>query len=136
MLPLVRAYHKFERLKTDESKRESAIRKLLHNSEFGRIWLIFCDEKLSGYIVICRGYSIEFNGFDAFVDEFYLVPEIRVMGVGTWVLDVIKQKAKELEINALHLEVARDNNGARTLYAKAGFEAREKYVLMSCEILE
>ena len=71
------------------------------------------------------------------MDEFYLVPEIRGMGVGTWVLDVvIKQKAGELDVNALHLEVARDNRCARRLYAKAGFKAREKYMLMSIEILD
>ena len=136
LLPLVSAYHHFERLNTSEPERESAVRRLLSNSEFGRIWLIFCDEKLSGYIVICRGFSIEFNGFDAFVDEFYLVPEIRGKGVGTWVLGVIKQKAKEFDVNALHLEVARNNSGARNLYVKAGFEAREKYVLMSLKIFD
>ncbi|MND01650.1 hypothetical protein D3C83_207260 [compost metagenome] len=42
--------------------------------------------------------------------------------------------AAALEIRKLHLEVARDNAPARRLYAKAGFVAREKYVLMSRDI--
>jgi ribosomal protein S18 acetylase RimI-like enzyme len=47
------------------------------------------------------------------------------------VLTEIKARARALDINALHLEVARDNARARRLYRAAGFEPRDKYLLMS-----
>ena len=46
----------------------------------------------------------------------------------------IRRKARDLGINALHLEVARDNEFAQRLYRRAGFVARDKYVLMSLEL--
>ena len=132
--PLVGAYHEFEGIDSSEPSRRAALRRLLEDSTFGAIWLVYADDALAGYIVLCRGFSIEFNGFDAFVDEFYLAAEFRGQGIGTEVLRAIKKEALELDINALHLEVARDNTHARRLYAACGFEAREKYLLMSAKL--
>jgi ribosomal protein S18 acetylase RimI-like enzyme len=82
---------------------------------------------------LCRGFSIEFNGFDAFIDEFFLLAEFRGRGIGRFVLEEIKSRARSLDINALHLEVARNNERARRLYRALGFEARDKYLLMSAK---
>jgi GNAT superfamily N-acetyltransferase len=131
ILPLVRAYHAFERIESSEAQRESALGRLLADRNLGGVWQILESGSLAGYIALCRGFSIEFNGFDAFVDEFYLEPAFRGRGIGRGVLAAIKAEAKKAGINALHLEVARDNDRARRLYAAEGFEAREKYVLMS-----
>lgn len=131
VLPLVHAYHEFERIDSSEVERVSALRRLLAERSLGGIWLIYTDHRLAGYIALCRGFSIEFNGFDAFIDEFYLSPGFRGKGIGKAVLEAIKDEARKMDINAIHLEVARDNKKARSLYKAAGFEAREKYVLMS-----
>jgi len=136
LLPLVSAYHAFEHIDSSAASRESTLRRLLAEPAFGGIWLIYADTVLAGYIVLCRGFSIEFNGFDAFIDEFYLDPEFRGRGIGGQVLKAIKIQARQMEINALHLEVARNNHPARKLYARAGFEARDKYLLMSAELEE
>ena len=132
--PLVRAYHEFEGIDSSETGRRAALCRLLENSTFGAIWLVYADGALAGYIVLCRGFSMEFNGFDAFVDEFYLAAEFRGKGIGTEVLNAIKKEALKLDINALHLEVARSNTPARRLYTACGFEAREKYLLMSADL--
>jgi GNAT superfamily N-acetyltransferase len=136
ILPLVRDYHAFEHIESSESDRESAIRTLLATPAFGGIWLVYCADELAGYIALCLGYSIEFNGFDGFIDEFYLGTEYRGQGVGTQVLEIIKREARLFKVKALHLEVARDNVAARSLYGKAGFAAREKYMLMSATLPE
>ena len=134
ILPLVSAYHEFEQLESTDTGRESAVRKLLVNKNFGGVWLVFVEEDLAGYIALCTGYSIEFEGIDAFVDEFYLSPGYRGKGVGKKVLELIKREARTLGVKALHLEVAKENTNARKLYSKSGFDAREKYILMSCAI--
>lgn len=131
VLPLVAAYHAFEHIDSSVQGRSAAVRHLLQNPDLGGIWLIEADTRLAGYIALCRGFSIEFNGYDAFVDELFLLPEFRGRGVGKQVLAQIGGEARKLDINALHLEVARDNRAARKLYAGAGFAARDKYLLMS-----
>ncbi len=134
LLPLVAAYHAFEGLQTTAARREAAVRQLIANDMLGAVWLIEVDAETAGYIALCVGFSIEFCGFDAFIDEFYLLPEFRGRSVGKQVLASIQGEARLRGINALHLEVARDNQPARRLYAGAGFEARDKYLLMSCLI--
>jgi GNAT superfamily N-acetyltransferase len=131
VLPLVAAYHTFEHIDSGARGRTSAVRRLLEDPRLGGIWLIEVDSRLAGYIALCRGFSIEFNGYDAFVDEFFLLREFRGRGVGKDVLAQIGNEARKLDVNALHLEVARDNRAARKLYSAAGFAARDKYLLMS-----
>lgn len=131
LLPLLRDYHQFENIESSAAERESALRRLITERSLGGVWLIYSKQALAGYIALCRGFSIEFNGFDAFIDEFYLSPQYRAQGIGREVLEAIKGKARELDIAALHLEVARDNQRARKLYLAAGFEPRDKYLLMS-----
>jgi len=131
ILPLVAAYHAFEHIDSSAEARAAAVGRLLREPGLGGIWLVLADARVAGYIALCRGFSIEFNGYDAFVDEFFLLPEARGRGVGKAVLARIADEARKLDINALHLEVARDNHAARKLYAGAGFVARDRYLLMS-----
>ena len=137
LLPLVRAYHEFEHFERSDAQRVSALKPLLApDSSFGRIWLIEVDGTVAGYIALCFGYSIEFGGRDAFIDEFYLVEELRGRGIGGAVLDFIKREATKLGVIALHLEVAGTNNEAHRLYSRHGFQSRQRYHLMSCPLVQ
>jgi GNAT superfamily N-acetyltransferase len=134
LLPLVRAFHEFEDLHITEEQRKNSLTALLANVELGGIWLIYANCQPVGYIALCLGYSIEFAGKDAFIDEFYIRPEFRGKGLGKQTLEFIKIAAKDLDVRAIHLEVARTNTKANQLYARANFAAREKYVLMSVNL--
>jgi ribosomal protein S18 acetylase RimI-like enzyme len=134
LLPLVRAFHEFENLQIADDRRKSSLITLLGNKNLGGIWLIYGDLQPVGYIVLCGGYSIEFGGKDAFIDEFYISPEFRGRGIGTQTLESIKLAAKDLDIRAIHLEVARTNTKAHRLYERSHFRTREKYILMSVNL--
>jgi GNAT superfamily N-acetyltransferase len=134
LLPLVRAFHEFEDLHITEEQRKNSLTALLANVELGGIWLIYANRQPVGYIALCLGYSIEFAGKDAFIDEFYIRPEFRGKGLGKQTLEFIKIAAKDLDVRAIHLEVARTNTKANQLYAHANFATREKYVLMSVNL--
>ncbi|HEY5740547.1 MAG TPA: GNAT family N-acetyltransferase [Gammaproteobacteria bacterium] len=136
ILPLVAAYHAFEGIASDAAQRRSAVERLLADRTLGGIWLVLADGELAGYIALCRGFSIEFDGFDAFIDEFYLEAEFRSRGIGRIVLTALGREARGCGINALHLEVARDNQRARRLYEQAGFAARDRYLLMTAVLDE
>ena len=134
ILPFVCAYHEFEELNLTDIERERSVRTLLSDRLLGGIWLVHVDVEPVGYIALCFGYSIEFAGQDAFVDEFYIHPKFRDKGIGTKVLELIKEEAIKMNIRALHLEVARSNRKAQGLYSRAHFKAREKYVIMSVNL--
>lgn len=133
LLPLVADYHVFEQIDSTKEEREKALIPLLKpGSNFVSVYLILFEQEMVGYIALCFGYSIEFGGRDAFIDEFYIVESMRGKKIGTEVLRQIKVEASKLDIKALHLEVANSNYRAKKLYESLGFESREKFHLLSC----
>ena len=135
LLPLVRSYHRFEEIEMTEDARAAAVTPLLGDSSLGKVWLIKPADVIVGYVAICYGYSIEFQGRDAFVDEFFLIESARGQGIGRDALHVVRAAATEMGIVALHLEVARSNTRARRFYESLGFTARDRYHLMSCPLV-
>lgn len=131
LLPLVRDYHAFEGIELDDAARARGIAGLLDDERAGGVWWIRADGTRVGYLALCVGYSLEFGGRDGFLDEFYLLPEARGRGTGRAALAAALDAARALGIRALHLEVGRDNERARQLYAALGFEARTRFTLMS-----
>ncbi|HEX9853517.1 MAG TPA: GNAT family N-acetyltransferase [Woeseiaceae bacterium] len=134
LLPLVSAYHEFEGVAQDAETRRKAISTLLIAPELGPVWLIHHAGKLAGYIAICLGYSIEFGGRDAFVDEFFLLEPFRGKGIGLEVLGRVIEALRNDGVKALHLQVGQSNERARAMYEAAGFVLRDQYHLMSCEL--
>ncbi len=134
VLQYVRAYHEFEGVRMSDEQRTAAVNELVGSSELGRIFLIEVDGTTIGYIAVCFGFSIEFAGRDAFIDEMFIVPEYRGRGYGREVLERVKEELQSNNVKALHLEVARDNHKAQGLYRGVGFEDREKYFLMSAPL--
>ncbi|MCI0509952.1 acetyltransferase (GNAT) family protein [Chromohalobacter marismortui] len=134
LLFFVRAYHKCEGVQICDEVRRDAVISLLGNSAFGRIFLIRLDAELIGYVAISFGFSIEFGGRDAFIDEIFISAEYRGSGYGREALALMKAELARHDIKAIHLEVARTNKRAQQLYRSLGFSEREKYFLMSTEI--
>ncbi|MGH1362778.1 MAG: GNAT family N-acetyltransferase [Calditrichia bacterium] len=135
LVPLVKSYHQFEGIsKTNEERNEAILPLLQADSSYGKVYLIQLGQEAVGYIALCYGYSIEFGGRDAFIDEFYLVEKIRGKKIGSRVLELIKIEAARLNIKALHLEVANSNQRAKKLYQSFGLKPRERFQLLSCEL--
>ena len=130
----VRAYHAFDGIPDTSQGDAAAIRPLLGRSTLGRVWVICLGNQPVGYVAICFGYSIEFDGRDAFVDEMFILEPHRGKGFGASALALVKAEAAKLGVKALHLEVARGNERAQRLYRSAGFVARERFFLMSAPI--
>lgn len=131
LVPLVRAYHDFEGIELDDGERIGAVRTLLADPSRGAMWWIEADGQRVGYVAVCFGFSLEFGGRDAFVDELYVVPEARGRGAGRAALAAAMRAAAAHGVRALHLEVGRTNARARALYESLGFDAREAFTLMS-----
>jgi ribosomal protein S18 acetylase RimI-like enzyme len=101
-----------------------ALAALLADPALGRLFLIERGTDPAGYVVLALGFSLEFLGRDAFVDELFVTREHRGHGVGQAALRFLESVAVELGVTALHLEVGPDNETAVGLYRRAGFEDR------------
>ena len=134
LLPLIRDFHTLEGIQISEEQRKKAVNDLLSDLSLGGVWLILADTTVAGYVALTFGYSIEFGGKDAFIDELYIRPELQGQGLGKQTLIKIQQAAKAQNIQAVHLEVARHNTKAQKIYARANFLPREKYMLMSVSL--
>jgi GNAT superfamily N-acetyltransferase len=121
LLDFMREYYAFDGHGYDRGKACGALTGLLRDRNLGRVWLILDDETAAGYIVLCFGYSLEWLGRDAFVDEFYLREQYRGRGWGRRTMEFVEDAAREIGIRTLHLEVVQRNAGAFELYKKIGF---------------
>jgi len=134
LLPLVMQYHEFEGIQQSLSVCEKSLAPLLATQQFGYILILEQKNRLIGYIAVCFGYSIEFAGRDAFIDEFYLLPEFRSKGYGRQMFEKICDELRQNGFKAMHLEVKKSNKKARLFYEKWGFNNRECFNMMTHSI--
>jgi ribosomal protein S18 acetylase RimI-like enzyme len=128
ILPLMREFHASERIAMGPAE-QAALERLLANSELGRILLAVDDNVCIGYLVLGFGYSIEFQGTDAFVDEIYVSSERRSQGIGARLLAAAEAEARRNDVRALHLEVDHENLQASGLYGRLGYRAHPRHLM-------
>lgn len=134
IVSLCAAFHdEAEITQTDEARRD-AIAPLLDGSPYGAVYMIGPARAPIGYIAVCFGWSIEFGGLDAIVDELYVRPGVRGRGIATEALIALPKALSAAGLRAVHLEVDRENTAAVKLYQRAGFQPREKYMFMSRQL--
>jgi ribosomal protein S18 acetylase RimI-like enzyme len=126
LLDFMRDYYAFDGHGFDREKARVALTALLRDSSLGLASLIFDGDALDnhaavGYVVLCFGYSLEWLGRDAFVDEFYLREQYRGRGWGRKTMEFVEEAARAAGIRTLHLEVVPQNAAALHLYRKLGF---------------
>lgn len=121
ILKMMEQFYAEERYPFDRRKARSALEPFLAEPTLGRAWVVKDGGLAVGYFVLTLGWSLEYGGRDAFVDELFVSPSHRGRGLGRRALDVIAEACRELGVSALHLEVEKDNPAAE-LYRRWGFE--------------
>ena len=126
---LMQEYYDFDHLTFDDHVARAALRQILSDDSLGRVWLIQQGEDAVGYIVLTLGFSLEFQGRDAFIDELYIRESYRHGGIGTKALKFVEEVCRSLGVQALHLEVERANVNAQKFYRKSGFADHARYLM-------
>jgi GNAT superfamily N-acetyltransferase len=129
LLPLVEAFQREAGYPSGDAALREAVAALLRDPGAGRILLAREGARAIGYGALCFGFSIEFRGRDAFVDELYVVPEKRGAGLGRALLRALEGEARASGVRKLHLEVEQHNPGARRLYVAEGFAANGRELM-------
>jgi GNAT superfamily N-acetyltransferase len=118
---LARAYYAESGMPWREEAQGRALAMLCGGDMLALGWLAGFEGKDVGYIVCCLGFSIEFGGYDAFIDELYVVPEFRRRGIGRRALAHAIAVLESHGVRAVHLQVERALIDAQELYHRAGF---------------
>ena len=130
LLGMMREYYAYDGHAYDEPRARAAVLNFLREPSFGRAWLICDQDTPVGYIVLTFGYSLEYLGRDAFIDEFFIRPSHRGRGWGRAALNFVEDAAREAGVRAIHLEVVRANTTAKEIYLRCGY-ADHEHSLMS-----
>ena len=129
LVVFMRDFYEHEALHFDERAALCALRQIIANPFFGRVFLLEFDGEKVGYTVLTFGFSLEFHGRDAFVDELYICESHRGRGIGKRTLDFLAEICRDEGIAALHLEVEHANTIAQEVYRRQGFKDHDRYLL-------
>src|SRR5215468_4935997 len=129
ILEMMRDYYAFDGHAFDPPRARVALLTFLREPSYGRAWLILDGDAFVGYIVLTLGYSLEYLGRDAFIDEFYLRESHRGRGWGKQALAFVEDEALSLGVRSIHLEVVRRNTGAKEVYRRSGYSDHDHYLM-------
>lgn len=113
----------------DEARRRAIFDTFVRDPTYGKAWIIVCGEAKVGYVVLTVSFSFEYRGYDAFIDELYISEEWRGQGIGRSAMAFVEQAARDLGVNAMHLEVSRGNDPAMGLYRRTGYTDNGRYLM-------
>ena len=129
LMEYIRQFYAIDNYDFEESVARPVLEKIVHDPSLGRVWMIYLGEEAIGYIVITFGYSLEYGGRDAFIDELYIEDSYRNQGLGAKAMEFVLGACPGLDIHALHLEVEHTNIAGQKLYRKFDFEGHNRYLL-------
>jgi GNAT superfamily N-acetyltransferase len=115
ILDMMANFNAIDHYPFDRKKCQENITVFMSMAHLGQIWTINLDDVTVGYIVLTFGFSFEYGGIDAFIDEFFIKEDYRSMGIGKESMEFIEIKTGQLGVNALHLEVENHNEKGNRL---------------------
>ena len=126
---MMRRYYAEDGYTFVEIDARASISLLLADPHLGCLWVAEESGRVVGYLVVTLGFSLEYRGRDAFLDELYLEEDTRGRGYGGEALALAEAYCLERDVKALHLEVEHHRPAARKLYARAGFEEHDRRLM-------
>ena len=116
-------------LSLDRGRAAQAFGAILAEHRLGWIGLIEKDARIVGYLVVTVCFSMEYGGRVAFVDDFFVKPAFRGLGLGTHALAEARESCASSDIRGMAVETGHDNAGALTVYRRAGFLKTNRQLL-------
>ncbi len=108
---------------------QEAVLDLIRNKHLGCIWIAHDEGCIVGYLAVTFGFSLEYRGRDAFIDELFIAESSRGQGLGREALEIAETYCRELGVKALHLEVEPHRQPALELYRRVGFEEHNRKLM-------
>ena len=126
---MMRGYYGEDSYTFVEGEARGAALMLIEGQGLGRLWVTSDGDTVVGYVAVALGFSFEYRGREAFVDELYIAESHRGRGLGREALEIAEAWCREAGVNALHLEVERHRENALELYRRRGFADHGRYLM-------
>lgn len=122
LLQFMSGFNQEENINFDTEVYRELINVAFDSPEIVRIWLIFTNSCAVGYTVLTFTFSFEFGGILATIDEIYITPENRGKGLGTSVLELLAQEARNYKARTLSGHISDKKPWLFGFYKRNGFE--------------
>ena len=88
------------------------------------------DDRIAGVAYVATIPSVEHCGFVAWLEELYVTPVYRYRGIGTALVKAVLERARQMNIVAIDLEIDAGLSRAESLYRRLGFRplSRSRWV--------
>jgi diamine N-acetyltransferase len=129
LVDFMRQFYAIDKYSFDAPIARQVMQQIVEDDSLGRVWLIDYAGVVIGYVVLTFGFSLEYRGRDAFIDELFLLDAYRGQGLGAQILQFVLDACPALGIHALHLEVEHSNVAGQRLYRKHGFIEHDRHLL-------
>jgi ribosomal protein S18 acetylase RimI-like enzyme len=93
----------------------------LERPELGFVWMGFDEAGAAGICVVCYAISTSMGSVVAKLDDVSVKQERRGKGVGTDLLEQLKDQLRKESVTRIDVAVHKDNPEARHFYEKLGF---------------
>ena len=132
LLPMVEQYWRFEAIGGfDATRMRKLLTRVLEDEHLGRAWIATVYGEPAGYLLAVYVFSLEHQGLTAEIDEFFVVPAHRGVGLGQEMLAAAEVQFRVEGCTNVSLQLGRSNEAARKFYRRHGFEEREGFDLVS-----
>jgi GNAT superfamily N-acetyltransferase len=131
LLPLIRAYWEFESISGfDSDQMARQLKRLLSAPYLGAGWIAWEDDIAVGYLLAVYVFSLEHKGLTAEIDELFVSPTARNLGVGAKLIGDAEVEFVRIGCTNVSLQLSRTNEAARRFYHRRGYEERASYELL------
>ena len=94
----------------------------------------FANSKMCGYLVYFQAYAT-WSGKAIYIDDFYLQPDLRKLGLGKEMFEMLVDIAKSRHCKVIKWQVSRWNKNAIEFYRKLGAEINNEELNCKLELI-
>jgi ribosomal protein S18 acetylase RimI-like enzyme len=130
LMPLIRAYYRFDGIRFRASPIAQALTRMLKNRRLGCVWIFRDGIKAVGYVLLSFNFDLEFGGFEGLVTDLFVHQNYRRRGLGERALAIVDEYCRSAGIATVELQVVEDNREAQAFYRKIGFMRLNRIVMV------
>ena len=93
----------------------------LERPELGFVWMAFDETGVAGICVVCYAISTSMGSVVAKLDDVSVKQDRRGHGVGTELVEQLKDQLRKESVTRIDVAVHKDNPQAKRFYEKLGF---------------
>lgn len=129
IVQMMHDFYAIDNYPIDIEVSKKLFQEFIYDEKLGKVWLIYIDEIIVGYVILTFVFSFEYKGRIAFLDELYIKESYRGKGIGKNAIDFIKEQASNQNVKLIYLEVENHNEKAQKLYLANDFEVHNRKIL-------